>query len=336
MRRTQMSYRYDPLDRLIGSAHEQSPATQRFYNQQRLATEKQGIQSRSVFQHLNQLLAEHPLNAQASQTLLLATDQQRSVLQRASRAGIQSSAYDTYGHITPEGCEHLLGFNGEQPDPLTGHYLLGNGHRAYNPILMRFNSPDTLSPFGKGGINAYAYCAGDPVNRSDPSGRFSLVLASAFIGFAGALLSTQRSMGFMSAAKKIWNLEPSFRAVTKVATTLGSIGASGVTVTRLTMAEYAPNSVPTQLLLASTVISGIAVAGSAVGIALHRLKKGPFTWSKKAASDAAVPNIKLEEVVTNSLASSPTSQASTSSTGISSQPSQSTRVNIQAADIRAK
>ncbi|EGH65727.1 hypothetical protein PSYAC_12586, partial [Pseudomonas syringae pv. actinidiae str. M302091] len=58
----------------------------------------------------------------------------------------------------------------ERVDPVTGHYLLGNGYRAFNPMLMRFNSPDSLSPFGEGGLNAYAYCAGDPVNRVDPSG----------------------------------------------------------------------------------------------------------------------------------------------------------------------
>ncbi|MCQ9425345.1 RHS repeat-associated core domain-containing protein [Pseudomonas sp. LJDD11] len=62
------------------------------------------------------------------------------------------------------------GFNGELPDPLTGHYLLGHGYRADNPVLMRFNSPDSLSPFAEGGINAYAYCRGDPVNRCDPTG----------------------------------------------------------------------------------------------------------------------------------------------------------------------
>jgi len=39
---------------------------------------------------------------------------------------------------------------------------------------MRFNSPDSLSPFGDGGLNGYAYCVGDPVNRSDPTGHFSV------------------------------------------------------------------------------------------------------------------------------------------------------------------
>lgn len=67
-----------------------------------------------------------------------------------------------------------LGFNGELCEPLTGHYLLGNGYRAYNPILMRFNSPDSLSPFAEGGINAYTYCQGDPLNKLDPTGHIRI------------------------------------------------------------------------------------------------------------------------------------------------------------------
>jgi RHS repeat-associated protein len=54
-----------------------------------------------------------------------------------------------------------------------GWYLLGNGYRAYNPRLMRFHSPDSWSPFGRGGLNPYMYCVGDPVNRSDPTGHVS-------------------------------------------------------------------------------------------------------------------------------------------------------------------
>ena len=38
---------------------------------------------------------------------------------------------------------------------------------------MRFNTCDSISPFGAGGLNAYAYCLGDPINRIDPSGRIS-------------------------------------------------------------------------------------------------------------------------------------------------------------------
>lgn len=80
-------------------------------------------------------------------------------------------AYTPYGGGHPQQkLANLPGFNGELQDLLTGHYLLGNGYRAYNPVLMRFNSPDSLSPFGEGGVNAYGYCAGDPANNIDPTG----------------------------------------------------------------------------------------------------------------------------------------------------------------------
>ncbi|KFC10555.1 hypothetical protein GTGU_00605 [Trabulsiella guamensis ATCC 49490] len=64
----------------------------------------------------------------------------------------------------------LPGFNGERQDPLSGVTHLGNGYRAYSPILRRFTCPDSESPFGIGGINPYAYCESDPINQTDPSG----------------------------------------------------------------------------------------------------------------------------------------------------------------------
>lgn len=104
-------------------------------------------------------------------TILLATDQQRSVLNALHGDQPHPIAYTPYGHRPREngGC-NLLGFNGELPDAQTGHYHLGNGYREFNPVLMRFNSTDSWSPFGKGGWNAYAYCGGAPVSRSDPTG----------------------------------------------------------------------------------------------------------------------------------------------------------------------
>lgn len=51
--------------------------------------------------------------------------------------------------------------------------MLSSGKRLSRllPTLMRFLSPDRLSPFGKGGINSYCYCSGDPINYIDPTGR---------------------------------------------------------------------------------------------------------------------------------------------------------------------
>ncbi|WP_423815582.1 RHS repeat-associated core domain-containing protein [Pseudomonas putida] len=79
------------------------------------------------------------------------------------------SSYAPYGFaaLQPTG---VLGFNGQPCDRVTGHYLLGAGYRAFSPILMRFNSPDSWSPFGKGGWNSYAYVSCDPVNFCDPTG----------------------------------------------------------------------------------------------------------------------------------------------------------------------
>ena len=164
-------YRYDPLDRLVDCAPSAEAGIQRFYCKSRLATEIQGAVQRSVFQHEDQLLAQRRREDTKVDTALLATDQQRSVLNVLDANRLHPLAYSPYGHRpVANGLLSLLGFNGERPDPVTGHYLLGNGYRAFNPVLMRFNSPDSLSPFGEGGGNAYAYCEGDPRNRTDPSG----------------------------------------------------------------------------------------------------------------------------------------------------------------------
>lgn len=85
------------------------------------------------------------------------------------RAGLV--AYGPYGYERSDGASRLLGFCGYWRNVCDHSYPLGNGYRLLNTPLMRFNSPDELSPFAEGGINAYMYCSGDPVNKSDPSGR---------------------------------------------------------------------------------------------------------------------------------------------------------------------
>jgi RHS repeat-associated protein len=67
-----------------------------------------------------------------------------------------------------------LGFNGEWLDPVLKGYHLGQGYRIYQPKLMRFNAPDSLSPFNGGMHNAYVYCQNDPINFTDPSGHLNI------------------------------------------------------------------------------------------------------------------------------------------------------------------
>jgi RHS repeat-associated protein len=84
----------------------------------------------------------------------------------------QSYCYTAYGKGSIGVNLLLSAFSDERFDEVSQAYPLGNGARYYKPCIHRFTSSDELSPFGKGGSNAYAYCQGDPVNRHDPSGQF--------------------------------------------------------------------------------------------------------------------------------------------------------------------
>ncbi|VVN99785.1 RHS repeat-associated core domain-containing protein [Pseudomonas fluorescens] len=169
-------YHYDPLDRLVDCTAFEQSATWRFYCKNRLANEIQGAVQRTIVQHDDQLLAQQQREDGKVAATLLATDQQRSILNALDANQPHPLAYTPYGHRPAEnGLLSLLGFNGERPDPVTGHYHLGKGYRQFNPVLMRFNSPDRLSPFGEGGLNAYAYCSGDPVNFVDPTGNMGVL-----------------------------------------------------------------------------------------------------------------------------------------------------------------
>lgn len=169
-------YRYDPVDRLSAQITPGQAAAEHFYHRDHLVTEVKGEQRPAIVQFDDQPLAQQHHTGSGINTALLGTDRQGSELQALTDTASHRFAYTAYGHQSPEsGLLSLLGFNGERRDSVTGHYVLGNGYRAFNPALMRFNSPDSWSPFGRGGVNAYVYCLGDPVNHTDPTGH---VLAS--------------------------------------------------------------------------------------------------------------------------------------------------------------
>ena len=79
----QGSYQYDALDRLTTRN-----ATRRFYQDERIATEVEGANTRRFMAFDAQPLAVQ----QAQTTTLLATDLQTSVLQHVSAAGTQAYA----------------------------------------------------------------------------------------------------------------------------------------------------------------------------------------------------------------------------------------------------
>ncbi len=63
-----------------------------------------------------------------------------------------------------------IGFNGMHTDNLLHIQHLGNGYRAYSPVLFKFHAMDSESPFGSGGENPYSYVNCNPTNLIDPSG----------------------------------------------------------------------------------------------------------------------------------------------------------------------
>jgi RHS repeat-associated protein len=160
----------------------------------------------------------------------------------------------------------FLGFNGERLDPLSGMTHLGNGYRAYNPVLMRFHCPDSLSPFGAGGINPYAYCAGDPVNRSDPSGHLSwqaiLGIGLGVFGLVSAVFTAGSSI--VAAGGVIAALETASAA--SLAVSAVGIAADVTAIASGATEETNPK--------ASAVLGWVSLAAGVVGAAIGFVRAG--------------------------------------------------------------
>lgn len=80
-------------------------------------------------------------------------------------------------------------FKGYYYDEETGLFMVG--HRYYNPEWGRWLSPDDIEYLDSqsiNGLNLYAYCGNDPVNKYDPTGHFAIsigfLIGSILIGAA--------------------------------------------------------------------------------------------------------------------------------------------------------
>jgi RHS repeat-associated protein len=116
-------------------------------------------------------LTHYPLAQVAGGALTyLHTDGTGSVIAQTSPTGavLDRYGYGAYGEsATTAGV--LYRYAGRRLDPETGLYY--NRARMYSAKLGRFLQPD---PSGTAdGANLYAYTNNDPVNKTDPSGRFA-------------------------------------------------------------------------------------------------------------------------------------------------------------------
>ena len=91
-----------------------------------------------------------------------------SVVGQTNTAGemIKSYQYDAFGNQLnkTENDNNPFRYNGEYTDDETGNIYLRN--RYYAPNIGRFTQEDPI----KDGLNWYAYCGNNPVNKTDPTG----------------------------------------------------------------------------------------------------------------------------------------------------------------------
>ena len=116
--------------------------------------------------------------------------------------------------------QKAIGFDGQRTDSTSGYQFLGNGYRAYNPMLKRFMAYDSASPFDKGGINGFIFASNNPIFYQDPSGHNSQLLGwliGGLIGFATGILTG----GFGEGAGAV--------VASLIANSIASAGASIVT-----------------------------------------------------------------------------------------------------------
>ncbi|QFZ21404.1 RHS repeat-associated core domain-containing protein [Saccharothrix syringae] len=219
-------YGYDPLNRLV--TQETGDGTSVLhYRGDTLASVVEGDRRTRLLQLDQACVAQRSEGARA-ETRLFGTDGKRTVLVAGTGGQHEEYAYTAYGsrsvsRTADAAGASALGYDGERVDPALGWSYLGNGYRAYSPALMRFTAPDSESPFGAGGINPYAYCLGDPVNRVDPSGHLSWQAWLAIgLGVAGLALTVVTGGLAIAAAGGV------VAAVSAASTTTLVVGALGV------------------------------------------------------------------------------------------------------------
>ncbi|MDF0731049.1 hypothetical protein P0Y43_09970, partial [Pseudomonas entomophila] len=206
-------YRYDPSGNLTDRVLD-GTLTRSFFSAGLLTHEQTGDDLLQRIGENGALFALNRITAGVRRVTLLGCDAQGSVRLEADDA-VRTRHYSAHGAEAEDPTNGPYGYAGERREPLTGWYIPG-GYRPYDPIVMGFLSPDSESPFGRGGLNPYAYCGGDPVNRIDPDGHAWWTWLVAGIGTALGVVATVASFGAAA---------PAFAAI--AAGGIGALTASG-------------------------------------------------------------------------------------------------------------
>lgn len=277
------TYGYDALNRLVSQDVSDTDSRQLYYRDNERVSEvrvKENLITRLIKSGHSCLGV-----SDGNSVTFTGSDRNDSLLwsRKDAQKDGELHVWSPYG--SGDATDMLPGFNGERADPVSGSYHLGNGYRAYNPVLMRFNCPDSLSPFGAGGINPYVYCAGDPINQTDPSGHISwqgiLGIVTGIIGIGLAIFTAGASI---AAAGGV------MAALSAASVPSLIVGGLGVVADATAIASGATEDVnPQASSILGWVSMGFGIAGaigSLGGAAVSALRRSSGSYDVAAAEAA--------------------------------------------------
>lgn len=188
-------YRYDPAGR-VGEYETASGTTRRFYAGDQVINERSADGSLlTLVRSADGVFAESLLTQSIRSVRLTGSDGQGTVRVESDH---EARLVSYTAHGSDDGtAESRSGYAGELRDMENDLYLPGS-YRPYDPILMMFLAPDNASPLGAGGLNRYAYCGGDPVNRVDPDGHSFWSWVAAGVSLVFGALAIAASAGALT------------------------------------------------------------------------------------------------------------------------------------------
>ncbi len=246
-------YAYDPLGRLI-ETRVNGTTSHRFYDGQRMVNE-QSDQGWLTLMRAGSTVFAQTLLSQAVRTLVISASDGQGSVQIETGDSNCFVGYSAHG-LDNGTAQSRVGYAGEVRETDSLLYMPGS-NRPYDPCLFMFLSPDSASPDGAGGLNRYAYCSGDPVNRVDPDGHAWWNWVVAGIGLV---------MGAIAVVVTAGTAAP---AVGAAYTALLGAGASTAGAAAGAVAAVATTSIAGAVSVAAVAVEAIALGSGAASMALE-------------------------------------------------------------------
>ncbi|MDY7533849.1 RHS repeat-associated core domain-containing protein [Pseudomonas sp. Bout1] len=239
-------YRYDPMGR-VGEEQTAAGITLRFYNGDQVINERSADGSLlTLVRSASAVFAESRLSQSIRSVRLTGSDGQGSVRVESDH---ETRLVSYTAHGSDDGvAQSRMGYAGQLRELESDLYMPGS-YRPYDPVLMLFLAPDSESPLGAGGLNRYAYCGGDPVNRVDPDGHSLWSWIGAGVGLVFGAVAIALSAGSLTPV--VAPLMASMMSGTITSATVGAVVAGAASLSAFTVTAVA--------LTAVSMAAGLAV-----------------------------------------------------------------------------